>query len=239
MLKRSRVELRLVFRVVAGGGGQSDDGEDGGEQLHTRFSKTDDAEDLRRGCFLTRTSQMEHLRQGLKDRSCSRREKTLIRAQGPADHVCFDFGIDSSPADIQHQLDSKKRARKRTPPDRSLVTSTPGAVLQESLQIEGRVASPLYQARTFVPQASAPHTAVGPVWIDILLLFSVSHVIELEDHMEMKISHKNEDKGRSSSGGGLWPAYRGPLIAAARATTMAKTATNSFMSSATVVFLRP
>ncbi|CAD6194120.1 unnamed protein product [Caenorhabditis auriculariae] len=31
-------------------------------------------------------------------------------------------------------FDSKKRARKRTPPDRSLVTSTPGAVLQESLQ---------------------------------------------------------------------------------------------------------
>ncbi|CAD6197443.1 unnamed protein product [Caenorhabditis auriculariae] len=72
-----------------------------------------------------------------------------------------------------------KRARKRTPPDRSLVTSTPGAVLQESLQvgrqmlgwdsnpspqIEGRVASPLYQARTIVPLVSAPHTAAGPEW---------------------------------------------------------------------------
>ncbi|CAD6194099.1 unnamed protein product [Caenorhabditis auriculariae] len=68
------------------------------------------------------------------------------------------IGIDSS---VQLQL--LKRARKRTPPDRSLVTSTPGAVLQESLQIEGRVASPLYQARTFVPLASAPHTAAGPV----------------------------------------------------------------------------
>ncbi|CAD6198304.1 unnamed protein product [Caenorhabditis auriculariae] len=71
----------------------------------------------------------------------------------------------------------EKRARKRTPPDRSLVTSTPGAVLQESLQvgrqmlgwdsnpspqIEGRVASPLYQARTIVPRVSAPHTAAGP-----------------------------------------------------------------------------
>ncbi|CAD6196825.1 unnamed protein product [Caenorhabditis auriculariae] len=87
------------------------------------------------------------------------------------------FDVGSTPADVHLQLDSKKRARKRTPPDRSLVTSTPGAVLQESLQvgrqmlgwdsnpspqIEGRVASPLYQARTLVPQASAPHTAAGP-----------------------------------------------------------------------------
>ncbi|CAD6194101.1 unnamed protein product [Caenorhabditis auriculariae] len=76
--------------------------------------------------------------------------KTLIEAQLPADRNRL---FSSTPV----------RARKRTPPDRSLVTSTPGAVLQESLQIEGRVASPLYQARTFVPQASAPHTAAGPV----------------------------------------------------------------------------
>ncbi|CAD6194119.1 unnamed protein product [Caenorhabditis auriculariae] len=90
-------------------------------------------------------------------------EETLLGTEWPADLVCCDFKyqlFSSTPAVSVH---SKKRARKRTPPDRSLVTSTPGAVLQESLQIEGRVASPLYQARTFVPQASAPHTAAGLV----------------------------------------------------------------------------
>ncbi|CAD6198302.1 unnamed protein product [Caenorhabditis auriculariae] len=126
----------------------------------------------RQGWYLSRTSGMRRC----LDRCLSLQLPNRLVCSTPAVRRSID--IESSPENVQHQLQN----RKRTPPDRSLVTSTPGAVLQESLQvgrqmlgwdsnpspqIEGRVASPLYQARTIVPRASAPHTAAGPeCWLE-------------------------------------------------------------------------